>query len=65
MIGVLYQVAGLGYVANTFAMIVAPAWSGRIFMTVAPVILVGEVTLALWLLVKGIDPERWGWTRCR
>ncbi len=59
LIGGLYQVAGLGYIANTFAMIVAPAWSGRIFMTVAPVILVGELSLAVWLLVKGIDPERW------
>lgn len=59
MIGTLYQIAGAGYIANTFALIVAPAWSGRIFMAVAPVILVGEVSLAIWLLVKGIDPERW------
>jgi hypothetical protein len=59
LIGILYQVAGIGYIANTFALIVAPAWSGRIFMAVAPVILVGEVSLAIWLLVKGIDLEGW------
>ena len=59
LIGWLYQVAGLGYIANTFGMIVAPAWSGRILMAVAPFVLVGEVSLAIWLLVKGIDPERW------
>jgi hypothetical protein len=59
LIGVLYQIAGVGYIANTFALIVAPAWSGRIFTAVVPVILVGEVSLAIWLLVKGIDQERW------
>lgn len=59
LIGVLYQAAGVGYIANTFVLIVAPAWSGRIMIAVAPVILVGEISLALWLLVKGIDQERW------
>jgi hypothetical protein len=28
-------------------------------IAVAPVILAAEVSLAIWLLVKGIDPERW------
>jgi hypothetical protein len=59
LIGALYQGAGVGYIANTFALIVAPAWSGRIMIAVAPVVLAGEVSLALWLLVKGIDMERW------
>jgi hypothetical protein len=59
LIGALYQGAGVGYIANTFTLIVAPAWSGRIVMVVAPVILVGEISLAIWLLVKGIDMERW------
>lgn len=59
LIGVLYQGAGVGYIANTFVLIVVPAWSGRIMMAVAPVILVGELSLAIWLLVKGIDQERW------
>lgn len=58
-IGVLYQIAGVGYIVNTFVLIVAPAWSGGIFRAVAPVILVGEVSLAIWLLIKGIDQERW------
>jgi hypothetical protein len=59
LIGVLYQGAGIGYIANTFALVVAPAWSGKIMVAVAPIILPAEVALALWLLVKGIDPERW------
>ena len=59
LIGTLYQGAGVGYIANTFALIVAPAWSGKVMMAVAPVVLIGEVSLAIWLLVKGIDMERW------
>jgi hypothetical protein len=58
-IGALYQFAGVGYIANTLVLVVAPAWSGRIMIAVAPVILPAEVALAIWLLVKGIDPERW------
>lgn len=58
-IGFLYQLAGAGYIANTFALIVVPAWSGRIILAVAPLILAGEISLAVWLLVKGIDQERW------
>lgn len=59
VVGVLYQLAGVGYIANTLALIVAPAWSGKVMIAVAPPVLVGEVSLAIWLLVKGIDPEHW------
>jgi hypothetical protein len=59
LIGGLYQLAGVGYIANTFALIVAPAWSGRIMMAAAPAVLIGELSLALWLLVKGVDMEGW------
>ena len=59
LIGALYQGAGVGYIANTFVLIVAPAWSGGILIAVAPFVLAGEVSLAIWLLVKGIDMERW------
>ena len=58
-IGVLYQLAGAAYVANTFALLLAPTWSARIALAAAPFVLTGEVGLATWLLVKGIDPERW------
>lgn len=58
-IGGLYQIAGAGYIANTFALILAPAWSGKVMIAVAPFVLGGEVSLALWLLIKGVDMEGW------
>jgi hypothetical protein len=59
LIGVLYQIAGVAYIANTLALIVAPAWSGRIMIAAVAPVIVGEVSLAIWLLVKGVDPEGW------
>jgi hypothetical protein len=58
-VGVLYQIAGVGYVVNTFVLILAPAWSGKIFLPLLPVILAGELSLSLWLLTKGVDAEGW------
>jgi hypothetical protein len=58
-IGVLYGLAGVGYVLNTFVLILAPALAGRIFMFAVLPIFIGETTLALWLLTKGVDPEGW------
>jgi hypothetical protein len=58
-IGLLYQAAGVGYVANTFALLVAPAWSGVVMLAVAPFVLGGELSLAVRLLVRGVDPEGW------
>jgi hypothetical protein len=59
VIGVLMQVAGLSYLINSFALIIAPSfirWLGYSLM--APV-LVGEASLCLWLLLKGVNVERW------
>jgi hypothetical protein len=58
-LGVLLQVAGLSYLINSFALILAPGitrWLGYSLM--APV-LVGEASLCLWLLAKGINLEKW------
>jgi hypothetical protein len=58
-VGALYQIAGIGYIANTFVLVLAPAWSGKIFLPLLPVILAGELSLSVWLLTKGVDREGW------
>lgn len=58
-IGVLYQIAGLGYVTHTFVMVLAPGLSGRVFLAAVAPVLLGELSLSLWLLVKGVDVEGW------
>jgi hypothetical protein len=58
-LGVLMQIAGLCYLVNSFALILAPAFADRLFPAILVPAFVGEASLCLWLLVKGVDAERW------
>jgi hypothetical protein len=58
-IGVLYQLAGLAYMFNGFVLVLAPRFAGQAFMIMAAPVLLGETSLALWLLIKGVRIERW------
>lgn len=53
IIGALLLVAGVCYVANTFALILSPALSGWLFPWVLLPPFVAELSFALWLLLKG------------
>jgi hypothetical protein len=59
VIGVLMQVAGVAYLANSFVLLLAPAFSSTVFPLIIAPVLAGEGSLALWLVVKGVDAERW------
>jgi hypothetical protein len=58
-VGVLMQIAGLSYLINSFALILAPHFADRIFAIIAGPALIGEASLCLWLLVKGVNEQRW------
>lgn len=58
-VGVLMQIAGLSYLANSFALILAPAVANRIFPAILVPAFIGEASLCLWLLVKGVNVEKW------
>lgn len=58
-LGVLLQVAGLSYLINSFALITAPDFSRRLGYSLMAPVFVGEASLCLWLLVKGLDVGRW------
>jgi len=58
-IGVLYQLAGLAYMFNGFVLVLAPQFAGPAFMIMAAPVFVGETSLAVWLLIKGVGVERW------
>lgn len=51
--------AGLCYLINSYALLLAPALADALFPGVLLPVLVGESALALWLLFKGIDRARW------
>jgi len=56
-IGAMMIVAGICYVVNTSAMIVSPDIFERINPAILLPILLGELSLALWLLLKGVAVE--------
>lgn len=58
-VGVLVQIAGVCYLVNSFALILSPALASRLFPGILLPALVGELSLGLWLLFKGIDLQRW------
>jgi Domain of unknown function (DUF4386) len=55
-LGVLMTLAGLAFVARNFAVVLAPAYkSGGLLLLMVP----GGLSLAFWLLVKGVDVPKW------
>ena len=58
-IGVLMQIAGLCYLTDSFALILNPSFANRLFPAILLPAFVGEVSLCLWLLFKGVNVQRW------
>ena len=58
-IGVLMQVAGVCYLANSFALVLSPALASKLFPAIMLPPFVAETSLALWLLFKGVDVTKW------
>src|SRR5213083_444847 len=58
-IGVLMQIAGVCYLTNSFALILSPAVANRIFPAILVPAFIGEASLCIWLLVKGVKVEKW------
>jgi hypothetical protein len=59
VIGALMQITGLCYLTDSFALILSPAFANRLFPAIVLPAFVGEVSFCLWLLLKGVDVQRW------
>jgi hypothetical protein len=57
-LGVLMAIAGLSYLTNSFTLILAPAYAGTTF-PILVLALIGELSFCLWLMVKGVNIQRW------
>lgn len=55
-IGVLMVAAGACYVVNTMALLLSPDLADRIFPAILLPAFVAELSLALWLLARGVRP---------
>ena len=58
-VGVMQMIAGLSYLINSFTQILSPAAAAALFPIILVPAFIGELTTCLWLLVKGVNVERW------
>jgi hypothetical protein len=58
-IGVLLAIDGLAYLVYSFANLLAPGFAAHLVPWIQLPALFGEGSLCLWLLVVGVDVERW------
>ncbi len=58
-IGFLYLIPGVSYLSSSLALILAPDFAGRYYFVMAGPALIGGLSLALWLLVKGVNVSKW------
>jgi hypothetical protein len=58
ILGVLYAVAGLCYLINSFTMFLSKDFENPLFIYLAIPIFIGELSLCLWLITKGIDTSK-------
>lgn len=59
VLGIMIQVAGVCYLTNSFALLLAPTFADRIFPAILVPCFVAEASLCLWLLVKGVNVPKW------
>jgi hypothetical protein len=53
-LGILYAFAGLCYLINSFTMFLSKGFANPLFLYLAIPIFIGELSLCLWLLIKGV-----------
>jgi len=58
-VGVLMQVAGASYLLDSFALILAPGFAARIFPAILVPAFVGEASLCVWLILRGVNEAEW------
>lgn len=58
-LGVLLQIAGVRYLVNSFALVLAPAFAQSIFPGVLIPAFIGELSVCLWLIAKGVNLPQW------
>lgn len=58
-IGGLLVAGGASYVITSFTKFVAPALGVQLSPLIIPIAVLGEGSLTLWLLLKGVNVEKW------
>ena len=64
-IGVLLVLGGVSFLITSVTTFVSPALGDRLAPVLLPIVLLAEGSLALWLLVKGVNVAQWRSPRAR
>ncbi len=59
VLGILLGIGGTSYVIASFASFLIPTFGPHLIPFIFPVALIGEGSLTVWLLVKGVNVQRW------
>ena len=59
ILGIVMVVSALGYLADSFTGFLVPQYAETLAVVVVVTAILGELPLALWLLIKGVNVERW------
>jgi hypothetical protein len=59
ILGVLLSIAGVSYLLNSFALLLAPVFAAALFPFILVPAFIGETALCLWLLIKGVKLDKW------
>ena len=59
LVGIVMAIAGVGYLINSFVHFLAPAFGTYAFRYILVPSGMGEMVFILWLLVMGVNSERW------
>jgi|SRR5580700_269329 hypothetical protein len=58
-LGVLVGLAGAAFLVNSFALFVSPPVGNALNVYMLALDGIGEISLTLWLLIKGLDEAKW------
>ena len=64
-IGALLVLGGLSFLTTSFTTLMSPTLGARVAPLILPIVALGEGSLALWLLVRGVNVEQWRSTVAR
>lgn len=59
VLGLLMAIAGLSYLVNSFALLLSPSLAASMFPGLLVPAFIAELSLSLWLIVKGVNLPRW------